>query len=398
MMDGRPVLIVGGGIGGMATALALAQRGLVCRIIERRAQPSEDGAGIQIGPNGVKVLRRLGVADALVTRVGVPDAIRVRSARSGRDLSVLPLGRWIEERHGAPYWVAHRADVHAVLADAVKRTPSIALETGFAVSSVTDTGDGINAVADDGSVREGRALIGADGLWSSIRAQHFDDSAPQLTGLSAARAVVSAEQFPVDFARTETGVWLLPGAHIVHYPVRRGTEIAVVLIFKDDTGGRSWSAPMSRESVARLGLRLHDSIGDVIGAILSWTRWPLVTRPSLAHWSRGRIALLGDAAHPVLPFLAQGAVMALEDAVTLADCLAAPGVALDDALADYQSQRIARCTRVANAAARNGRIYHLGGPAAAIRDTVLRVVSGARVMGSYDWLYGFNAADHDQSL
>lgn len=398
MTDGKPVLVVGGGIGGMATALALAQRGLACHILERRAQPSEDGAGIQIGPNGVKVLRRLGVADALEARVGVPDAIRVRSARNGRDLSVLPLGRWIEERHGAPYWVAHRADVHAVLADAVKRTSSITFETGFAVSSVTSTNDGITAVADNGEVREGRALIGADGLWSSIRAQHFDDGAPQLTGLAAARAVVPAGEFPVEFARTETGVWLLPGAHIVHYPVRRGTEIAVVLIFKDDTGGQSWSAPMPRETVARLGLRHHGSIGDVIGAILSWTRWPLVTRLSLAHWSKGRMALLGDAAHPVLPFLAQGAVMALEDAVTLADCMAAPGVAIDDALADYQSKRIARCARVANAAARNGRIYHLGGPAAAIRDTVLRAAPGARVMGSYDWLYGFNAADHDRSL
>jgi salicylate hydroxylase len=391
MTDTLPVIVVGGGIGGLAAVLALAQRGQICHIIERRAHLSEDGAGIQIGPNGVKILRALGVADALRPVAGAPGAIRVCNARTGQQLATLPLGPWIEDRHRAPYWTAHRADLHAALLHAAQRDARIGMETGVAVATAVSADHGVIATTNDGRALEGMALIGADGLWSTIRARHFDGTPPRSTGLAAARAVIPAGQFPLAFAHTDTGVWLLPGAHIVHYPVRGGAEIALVLIFRDHGGGEAWSAPMSQADVAALKLPLHHSIGDVIANVSAWTRWPLVTRAPLTSWSTGRIALLGDAAHPVLPFLAQGAVMALEDAVSLAACITTPGVAMHDALQYYQVSRMDRCNRVAKTAFRNGQIYHRGGLMAVARNTVLRAMPGTRVMAGYDWLYGFTS-------
>jgi salicylate hydroxylase len=389
MIDQLPIIIAGAGIGGLAAALALSQRGRPCRIIERRSNPSEEGAGIQIGPNGVKVLRMLGVADDLTPVVGVPAAIRVHDGRSGADLASLPLGAWIENRHGAPYWVALRADLHGAMYRAAHRTQTVTIDTGTSVSAVTSTDCGVQVITTDGRVLDGAALIAADGMWSAIRAQHFDGTPPCQIGLTAARAVISAAMYPDPWARSEIGVWLAPGVHFVHYPVRGGAEIAMILIFRDNAGGDSWSSPMSRDAVKGLNLQLHGSISDVIGAVPAWTRWPLLTRTSLPQWTKGHIALLGDAAHPVLPFLAQGAVMALEDAAALAACLGNPKRQVADALLDYQSTRISRCARVSRAAARNGKIYHLRRPVAVARNAVLRVLPGTRVMAGYDWLYGY---------
>jgi salicylate hydroxylase len=389
MTSAPSILIAGGGIGGLATALALARHGIASHILERRSDVVEDGAGIQISPNGVKVLRLLGVSEKLAPLVGQPTSIIVNCAARGQRLQTLPLGAWIENRHGAPYWVAHRADLHGTLLAAVRETPAITCETGVGVESAAQTTAAVAVRTSDGRTITTDALIGADGLWSTIRAQHFDDRSASQTGLSAARAVVPAAQFQVPWARENTGVWLLPGAHVVHYPVRDSQEIAIVLIFRGHHNDDSWSSAMSADAVATLDLPLHSSIAAPIRAVTSWRRWSLVTRPPLNTMANGRIALLGDAAHPMLPFLAQGAVMSLEDAATLAACLAhRPGDATA-ALQRYQDARLSRTHRVARTARRNGRIYHLGGPAGFARDTVLRLLSGERVMSGYDWLYGY---------
>jgi salicylate hydroxylase len=388
----RPgVLIAGGGIGGLAAALALARRGIASQILERRPALGEDGAGIQIGPNGVKILRALGVADGLSARVGVPQSILVRDAARGATLAELPLGPWMDHRHGAPYWVAHRADLHAAMLAAARAHHLIAIETGFAIASASQSADAVHVTSAEGRVVTGSALIGADGLWSTIRTEHFDAKPPVPRQLAAARAVVPAAAFSDPMAATNTCVWLAPGSHVVHYPVRSGTEIAIVVIYPSELSSSDWSAGMTQPAFAQLALDLHASIAATLRSVEAWRCWPLLTRAPLRTWAEGRIALLGDAAQPILPFLAQGAVMALEDAVTLADALAVPGAEVPDALRNYADQRMPRRQRVSATAARNGVIYHMRGPAAYARNLVMAARSGPSIMAGYDWLYGFNA-------
>jgi salicylate hydroxylase len=388
----QPILIAGAGIGGLASALALAKHGRSCRIFERRATVAEDGAGIQISPNGVKVLRALGVADDIAARVGTPDAILVHDAKTGTRLQSLPLGHWINQRHGAPYWVAHRADLHAVLYDRARRSPEISIETGVTLLSALTTDEQVSVISSNGLAYTGAALIAADGVRSTLRARHFDASPVRATGLSAARAVIPMRDFPLAWAQRNTGVWMMPSAHIVHYPVRGGTDIAMVVIFPDPTGGDSWSEPFSADQMDALPLPVCRELRDCLRASTQWRRWSLVTRNPLDTWVHGRTALLGDAAHAMLPFLAQGAVMALEDAWTLAACIGASKAHIPEGLVSYQSQRLARSARVVKTAARNGQIYHLSGLAATARNASLRWLSGARVMAAYDWLYGHEIA------
>jgi salicylate hydroxylase len=397
MASSLPIVIAGGGIGGLAAALALAKRGLACRLLERRSDPSEDGAGIQISPNGVKVLRDLGVASQLEPLVGVPRSININSATRGKNLQTLPLGAWIEARHGAPYWVAHRADLHSALYASASKHSNITIETGVGVTSARNRNDCVTIETSDRRTIDATALIAADGLRSTVRSEYFDASQPHPTGLAAARAVVPASSFAIPWAHDCTGVWLLPGAHIVHYPVRGGRDIAIILIFSDVTGGDEWSSLFTASAVAALNLPLHASIATPLRAVPEWRRWSLVTRTPLKAMVQGRIALLGDAAHPMLPFMAQGAVMSLEDATELATCLAANSADTVAALARYQDLRLARCRRVAETAKRNGQIYHMAGASASARDLVLGLLPGPRVMAGYDWLYGYSAVPQSKA-
>ncbi len=240
-----PVLIAGGGIGGLATALALARHGIASHVLERRPAFHEDGAGIQIGPNGTRILRRLGVADALRPLVGVPEALRVRDGRSGAELARLPLGRWIAMRHGAPYWVAHRKDLHSALLHASRAEPLIALSMGFDTSEVASDAGHVAVAAENGQAWSGKALIAADGIWSPLRKLLFGGPAPKFCGKSAVRSVIPLDELPADFHRPETTIWLFRNAHVVHYPVSGGAELAVVVVLDDrhDTG--DWSTPVS---------------------------------------------------------------------------------------------------------------------------------------------------------
>ena len=239
-----PVLIAGGGIGGLATALALARHGIASHVLERRPAFHEDGAGIQIGPNGTRILRRLGVADALRPLVGVPEALRVRDGRSGAELARLPLGRWIAMRHGAPYWVAHRKDLHSALLHASRAEPLIALSMGFDASEVASDAGHVAVAAENGQAWSGKALIAADGIWSPLRKLLFGGPAPKFCCKSAVRSVIPLDELPADFHRPETTIWLFRNAHVVHYPVSGGAELAVVVVLDDrhDTG--DWSAPV----------------------------------------------------------------------------------------------------------------------------------------------------------
>ena len=393
-----PVLIAGGGIAGLALALALARRGIRSTVLERQQAPAAAGAGIQLGPNGVRALQRLGVADALKTWVSEPEAIEVRAGSSGRRLARLPLGSWIEKRHGAPYWVAHRGDLHAVLAAATAAEPLIERRTGFEVASVAQTAEQVTVADAAGRSIAGPILAGADGLWSAVRPALAPGSGPQPAGATATRTVIPAGQAGA-LAGSAVGVWLSRQAHVVHYPVRRGAEIAVVIIAREAEArpGRGWDADADASRLPRRLASFHLSLAQVLmpaaGRAWTWREWSLHTLPALPAWAQGRVVLLGDAAHPMLPYLAQGGALALEDAIMLADCLRQPGPEPGPepaaALARFEALRAARARRVQAASLRQGRIYHLAPPLSWARDAVLALAPAPWLMAGYDWLYAW---------
>ena len=386
----RPILIAGGGIGGVAAALALADCGYRCRILERRTAFSEAGAGIQIGPNGVRALRALGVDQELKPKVGKPAEIVIYDGKRGRPLTVLPLGSDIEARLGAPYWTAHRADLHAALLQRAQRHDLIAISLGFAAGRLEAIPDGIRVLPTEGAALTGAALIGADGLWSKVRGYVADHSALRFAGRRAYRAVIPAHAAPNALQGNATGLWLARGAHVVHYPVRCGAEIALVVIVSGNSGpAHEWGQDTEPAVVQAAVEGLMPAVMPLIASCPSWKSWALYDLPPLARWSNGRVALLGDAAHPVLPFLAQGGVLALEDALTLAQCVADGGNDITAAFAAYGKARIKRTRHVAAVSRRNGTIYHLGGAAAVARNMVLRASPAPRLLGQYDWIYGW---------
>ena len=389
-MAAPPILIAGGGIGGLACALALAQTGRACVVLERQADFSPAGAGIQFGPNGVRALRELGVADALAPFAGKPEAIEVFDGKRGRRLTRLPLGDWLAARHGAPYWVAHRGDLHAVLHEAASRNPLIEIRTGFAVTSITLGDANVAVMGASGERLTSALLVGADGLWSAVRQGIMPGVEPMFAGATATRTVIAAaEAGPL--ALDSVGLWLSPSAHVVHYPVRGGTEIAVVAIVSESWESRAWDAPADPEHLfarlAHLQARLTDTLKAIPGE--RWHRWALHTLAPLSRYAHGRMVLIGDAAHPMLPYLAQGGGCALEDALVLARMLDVENGNVGRTLTRYESQRIARCRRVQWASVRQGRVYHLPAQVAWARDALFRAAPPAMMMRRLDWLYAW---------
>jgi salicylate hydroxylase len=387
-----PILIAGGGIGGLALALALAHAGRRSIVLEQRATFAAAGAGIQLGPNGVRVLQRLGIAGPLRPLAGVPEAVRVHDGATARVLANLPLGDWIADRHGAPYWVAHRGDLAAALVAAARSEPRIELRPGSAFVSIVEMQDGIEIVHAGGERIAGAALVGADGLWSQVRQTVWPAAVPQPAGATATRAVIPAAEAGA-LSTSVVGLWLAPGVHVVHYPVRAGAEVAVVVITAEDWRGRDWDVEADRALlIARLG-GFHASLAEALARVPGWRKWALHSLPPLPAWSKGRVTLMGDAAHPMLPYLALGGVLALEDAVVLAACLAARTGDEPGALREFETRRRARAARVQAASRRQGRIYHLPPPLSWTRDAVLRLAPGPWLMAGYDWLYGWRAHD-----
>ncbi|MEL7304027.1 MAG: FAD-dependent monooxygenase [Pseudomonadota bacterium] len=398
-----PIVIAGAGIGGLAAALALSRCGFNVEIFERRSDPDETGAGIQVGPNGIKVLRALGVAPDLAAVAHVPDAIVPRLGEDGRALPELPLGRWIENRHGAPYWTLRRRDLHRVLRTAIDAAASVKVTTGVGVEGFASGGPGgdVAIALSDAQTHTAALLIAADGQSSRLRAQIV----PQHpvgggTAYSASRTTI-----PIDAAgdnkqaRTSVGVWFSPHGHLVHYPVNAGRELNVVLISRriDETAAsRSVLDNAARDGVIADLLAVAPSLAaGTVDALRSatWGRWQMEHVPPLGSWTSAGAALLGDAAHPIAPFLAQGAVMALEDAIVLATELARARCdvrPLQEGLAAYENARRSRVEKVRLQARNNGRIYHMRGNLGRVRNVGMRLAGGPRLMASYDWLYGWD--------
>jgi salicylate hydroxylase len=389
MAHGEPVLIAGGGIAGLATALALAERSLPSCILEQRAQPSEAGAGIQIGPNGVRVLAALGVAPHLAPHVSQPSEIVVRQGSNARILARMPLGAWIEERHGAPYWVVHRRDLQAALLASVATEPLIETVTGFTVAAAASHGDRVEVHSAAGETLRGPLLIGADGIRSVIRRTVAPEARLKFSGTAASRTLLPVAAAGSLGDPQTIGVWLAPAAHVVHYPVQAGSQIAVVAIVPDTRMIDDWAAPNDWTTLAPHLAAFSSALTETLAAAPEWRRWALFETDTPAHLTAGRVALVGDAAHPILPFLAQGGVMALEDALVLAQSLAGQPDDMPRAMKNYEAARRQRVTDIAAASRRNGHIFHLSGPAALARNLALAAVPATRLMARYDWVYGW---------
>jgi salicylate hydroxylase len=391
----RNVIVAGAGIGGLTAALALAQGGFRVSLIEQTETLEETGAGIQVSPNATRILLALGLGDRLRADCVAPDAIEVHSA-SGRRLVTIPLGASAEKRYGAPYWVTHRADLQAALLEAVRAHPDITLSLGTRVEDFVLHGNGVSVACRRGAEtadQQGIALVAADGLWSGLRTRLGYDVQPRFRRRTAWRALLPAEHVASEFRSPRVHLWLGRNAHLVHYPVRGGALINIVAIVRDRMAKPGWSEAGSRAELIAHFARAPwaDAACALIARPASWHKWALHDLPPLPDATEGPVMLIGDAAHPMLPFLAQGAAMAIEDAAVLADHLAA---APDDPAATMRRAaraRRRRTARVQRAARRNSTRYHLGGPAAWARDIYLAAVGGNMLLRSYDWLYDWRA-------
>jgi salicylate hydroxylase len=396
----RTAVIAGAGIGGLTAALSLARAGLHVVILEQAERLEETGAGIQLSPNASRVLLDLGLGDRLRAAAVAPTALRVLRARDGHEIVRMPLAQ-VAERFGAPYWVIHRGDLQAALLEAVQANPNIKLVLGTRVDRFAVNADGItvqglyalpNAKVPARVDTEGSLLIGADGIWSAVRALLGDKIRPRFARRVAWRALVPTEMAAKPAREPMVNLWLGQRSHLVHYPVAGGAQINIVAITEDRWDAPGWStASMPAEVLARYPLGAWSRHArDLIGMPDHWLKWALHERAPLSRWGDGPITLLGDAAHPVLPFLAQGAALAIEDAAVLAAEITAHPADTVQALRAYETRRRPRATRAQHTARQTGRIYHRGVDAF-LRDTVMRMLGGERLLQRYDWIYEWRA-------
>ena len=387
------VIIAGGGIGGLTAALALARCGFRVTVLEQAQRLEETGAGIQLSPNATRTLIALGLDDALRPLAVAPSALHVMNAVTGREIVRIPLGKVAEDRYGAPFWLLHRGDLLGTLAGAASRQLGITIKFDRQVQDFVIHSNGItvSALSATGMADErGFAVLAADGLWSSLRGQLGDSTPPRFTGRAAWRGSVTARDVRAEFREPAVHLWIAPDAHLVHYPVKAGHLINIVVI----TADRGSLAPDRSKPARRADLLSHLNDNDwvmpartLIRLPQAWQKWPLYDRRPLKQWSRGPVGLLGDAAHPMLPYLAQGAAMAIEDAVVLADCFARQPDDPARALQAYCSARRGRTGKLQLLSARNGARYHFGRPRAWLRDAAMRTMGGTALLKHYDWIY-----------
>jgi salicylate hydroxylase len=392
------LLIVGGGIGGLSAALACAKAGGQVELFERAPSFSEFGAGIQLGPNVVKVVRSWGLNDALAEVAAFPTRLQVRSALSGAELGTSRLGEISVQRYGAPYITIHRADLQNLLLAAVQQERGVSLYLDSPASGFSQDDSGVTLQLNDVQQVSGDVMVGADGGWSRIRQQLLHDGVPLPTGHLAYRTMVEQDSLPAHLRSQQVTAWLGPKLHVVQYPVRSGKWLNVVAIVHGRVQGdmSHWDHSANGDDLKRCMAKTCAPLRDLIDAIPSWRLWPLSIRPPMsgAHeHAKGRVALLGDAAHPMVPYLAQGAGMAIEDAAVLASVLSVGDFftgsnrhSVPELLQQYAQQRWQRNARVQARAIRNGGIFHATGPKRWGRDVAMRLMGEALL--DVPWLYG----------
>jgi salicylate hydroxylase len=384
------VALAGAGIGGLTAALALPESAKIT-LLEQAGALREAGGGIQLSPNATRVLIGLGLGDALTAIAFEPQAAEVRDAASGRLLLSQPLGADARYRWGAPYLHVHRADLQDLLLWAVQSRGRIKLNLRSPVAEVEQTGRAVTAVLEGGSRLKADALIGCDGLHSRVRTALWGPDAPRFTGQTAWRGTVKTSRLPAGLIPPTAAVWTGPGRHFVHYYVRGGARVNFVGVVERRTWvGESWTEPGDPAMLARDFAGWPPAVQAVIGAADEVWRWALFERPPLPAWTQGRVTLLGDAAHPMLPFLAQGAAMAIEDAAALGEALRREPT-VEAALPAYEAARRERTARVQAASRRNAALFHLPPLAGRLVFAAAAALNGlddSNGARRFDWLYG----------
>ena len=385
-----PVLVAGGGIGGVAAALALVRQGFAVKVLEQAPQLGEIGAGIQFGPNAFAALDALGIGDKARARAVYTDEMVMHDALDEALVGRIPTGAAFRQRFGNPYAVIHRADVHLSLLEGAQETGRVEVCTATPVQSIEQDAQGVTVHDARGGAHRGLALIGADGVKSAVRQQYVGDEA-RVSGHVVYRAVIDRKDFPADLQWNAASIWVGPNCHLVHYPLRGGEQYNVVVTFHS-RNKEAWSVREgSREEVQSYFEGICPRARQLIDLPKDWKRWATADREPIAQWTFGRAALLGDAAHPTLQYLAQGACMALEDAVTLGQALRVHDNDFAKAFAHYQRSRVARTARVVLSAREMGRIFHAKGVERLVRNELWKDRSPERFYDAMEWLYGWTA-------
>jgi 3-hydroxybenzoate 6-monooxygenase len=387
-----PILIVGGGLGGLTAALALAQRGLPVRVLEGAPEFGAIGYGIQFGPNIFHVLDRIGVSAAVLDKADAPPAVLMIDALTGQEVTRVATGPSFRARFKYPYIIVHRIDLHNVLLDACRRDPLIILEPDAMVTQFQDHGDRVTVTTEDGRGFEGAVLIGADGIRSRMRAQLLADGDPLPNGFIAFRSIVPMGEVTAEVRRDIVALWGGPGFHIVHYPLRHGTLFNIVAVFRRSAHSERGDVAAYRAELEHAYRDAHPTMKALLAMLDLGRRQAVGDRDPIRHWHKGRVVLLGDAAHPTLQSLAQGACMAIEDGLCLADCIAAGDGDYEAAFGRYENARVLRTARVTLESRHLWDVYHSDGITREVYWQMLGERSEADVFQCLAWLYdGFTA-------
>jgi len=387
------ILIAGGGIGGLAAALALAQKNVPSLVLEKASRLGEIGAGIQLGPNAFHCFDRLGVGEAARGMAVYIESLRLMDALADGEICHIDLGETFRARFGNPYGVVHRGDLHGVLLKGCRDHPLIDLRTSAEVVDYDQDGAGVTARLGNGETVRGRALVGADGLWSHVRTRVANDGPPRVSGHTTYRSVIPTEAMPEELRWNAATLWAGPKCHIVHYPLSDWKVFNLVVTYHNHAPEPVAGKPVPVEEVQRGFTHICARAQTIIRHGRDWHMWVLCDREPIDRWVDGRVALLGDAAHPMLQYMAQGACMAMEDAVCLADSIARTD-SLDSGLATYRDRRVLRTARVQlMSRAMGDHVYHPAGPHAALRNTLMGARSQEQWLDTLQWIYGGNGLD-----
>lgn len=392
MSKALPVLVAGGGIGGLAAALALVRRGLKVKVLEQSPEIGEIGAGIQLGPNAFHAFDALGIGGKARDRAVYTDYMVMTDAIDEAEVGRIPTGEAFRQRFGNPYAVIHRADVHLSLLEEAQKSGMVEFLTSTRIARVEQDAQQVTAYDQHGHAHEGSALIAADGVKSVVRAQYVNDP-HRVTGHVVYRAVVDQKDFPDELKWNAASVWVGPNCHLVHYPLRGGEQYNVVVTFHSRQQEEWGVTDGSVEEVRSYFQGISEKARQLIDLPKSWRRWATADREPIGQWTFGRVTLLGDAAHPMTQYMAQGACMALEDAVTLGEALRLNGNDFEIAFDLYQRSRVARAARVVLSAREMGRIYHAKGVERLVRNDLWRGRAPERFYDAMEWLYGWNAGN-----
>ncbi len=389
MSQQHPVLVAGGGIGGLAAALALVRQGFQVTVLEQAAEIGEIGAGIQLGPNAFHAFDALGVGDKTRSRAVFTDYMVMHDAIDEYQVGRIPTDENFRKRFGNPYAVIHRQDIHNSLLEGARETGKVEFHTSCRVESIEQNAESVTVTCGNGRTFTGQALIGADGVRSVVRAQYVNDP-PRVTGHVVYRAVVDEKDFPDNLKWNAASIWVGPNCHLVHYPLRGGKEYNVVVTFHS-RGKEEWGVTEgSKEEVQSYFQEICPKARQLIDLPKSWKRWATADREPIPQWTFGRATLLGDAAHPTTQYMAQGACMALEDAVTLGEALRVCNKDWNLALDLYQRSRITRTARIVLSGREMGRLYHAKGVERLVRNSLWKGRTPERFYDAMEWLYGWN--------